>query len=153
MAHSLISYIIAVWGSSSATLLKDLQIAQNKIVRNLFAHHVNYNHTIDIYKSLNILDVSKTYKLELGKIMFAALHDDKYSGLRKSLLELNWRHNYNTRRIDIYRLPYCRVNVNYNSPIFRAVRFWNSLPLNIRNRISMPAFTYNLKMYLLDKQT
>ena len=150
MAYSLISYVIVVWGGSSLTLVDDLQVAQNKIVRNLFADKVEHHHTSDLYKALGLLNVSQIYKLELGKLMFNALFNNKFSGLKQNLLELNWSHNYNTRRIDVYRLPFCRVRVNSNAPIFKAVHFWNGLPLNVRNRPSLATFTHCLKQHLLN---
>ena len=152
MAYSIISYVIVVWGGSSISLINDLQVAQNKIVRNLFANRVQHNgHTSDLYKVLGLLNVSQIYELELGKLMFNALYNNKFYGLQQNLLQLNWSHNYNTRRINIYRLPFCRVRVNTNAPLFKAVHLWNSLPLNVRNKSSLSTFAFSLKHYLLDR--
>ena len=152
MALSLITYLIPVWGGASNTLISDLQITQNKIVRNLFGNKINWTHTTDIFRALKILKITSVYKLELGKLVYNILYMNRYSKLAASLSELSWTHNYNTRKINIYQLPFARVQVDRASTLFSAVNLWNGLPLSVRSCKSLYSFASNLKKYLLETQ-
>ena len=149
MAYSILSYIIPVWGSASDTYINELQITQNKIVRNLFGNKVQWSHTADLYDSLKILKVANIYKLELGKLVFKVLYMNRYPSLASAISDLSWSHNYNTRKINMYQLPFARVEVDRASTLFAAVNFWNSLPIQIKSCKSLQSFSFNLKKYLL----
>lgn len=149
MFHSLISYIIVVWGGSSKSALNDLQISQNKIVRNLFANKINHSHTSDIYRELKLLNINEIYKLELGKLIFNVLYCNKYKELKAVLDDLSWNHNFNTRKINVYRLPYARTCVDHGAALFASVSNWNHLPLTIRNSESISTFKSKLKKFLV----
>ena len=132
MFFSILSYCIAIWGGSSKTSINDLQITQNKIVRILFGDKIIHRHTSDLYKSLQLLNVSQIYKLELGKIMFNIVNNNKYTRLKSELNKLQWSHNFNTRKINVYRLPSVRTTVDQRAVLFSSVSAWNQLHFDIR---------------------
>ena len=148
MAASLLSYVAVAWGGCAATVLNNLQVAQNKIVRNLFSNLIPNVHTFDIYTSLSLPRVEDIYKIELGKLMFNVLNNPSYINMKTALSNLQWTHNFNTRKINSYRLPYARVNVNQSNTLFAAVSLWNSLPLTVRSSKSINSFKLNYKRYL-----
>ena len=133
MFFSHISYISAVWGGSSKTLLSDLQVTQNKVIRALFANKITHNHTKDIYQNMEILTVNQVYKLHLSKLMYDVLNSNKYSALFNALNALKWNHHFNTRKINTYRLPRTRTCIDHSAVLFAAVSNWNSLPLEVRS--------------------
>ena len=136
MAHSIISYLIVIWGGSKGSYLKELQIAHNRVVRNLFGNN-NFNNyrqrTSKLFLEFDILNIESIYKLELAKLMFRMLYENKFPQLNLTLEQLHWRHNYNTRKIDVYRLPNARLNLDHSSTLFSAIKLWNGLPLSIRS--------------------
>ena len=148
MAQSLISYLIVLWGGCSITGINNLQIAQNKIVRNLFANKIKHDHTADIYSSLELLNVTNIYKLELGKLMYNTLYLAKYPKLKEALNSLRWTHNFNTRKINSYRLPYTRVNSDHKATLFASVHLWNNLPITVKSSKSLASFSRAYKKYL-----
>ena len=79
MAYSVYLYMIPVWGGASGTLIQSVQVSQNKIVRNLFGHRFPELHTAELLKKINLLNISKIYKLELGKLMLFTMPSSKYN--------------------------------------------------------------------------
>ena len=114
----------------------------------MFANKVRHAHTADIYASLNLLNVSNTYKLELSKLMYNTLNHAKYPKLKATLDNLRWTHNFNTRKINTYRLPYTRINSDHNGTLFASVLQWNSLPLAVKSSKSLASFSRALKKHL-----
>ena len=76
--------------------------------------------------------------------MFRMLYENKFSQLKLTLELLHWRHNYNTRKIDMYRLRNARLNLDHSSTLFSAIKLRNGfiklrngLPLSIRSHRSI----------------
>lgn len=151
LAYSHISYIISVWGNSGVTRIGEIQVQQNKIIRNLFQHHFPNLHTDELFARLELLKVSDIYRLELGKVMFKTINSDSYPFLNNMLVDLQWHHNQNTRKTCVYRLPRARILCDYNSFLFQGVKLWNSLPLSVRNSTSIYTFKKSAKFYLLSQ--
>lgn len=149
LAYSHITYLISIWGHSGLTRIEDVQVQQNKIVRNLFRHRSPQLSTSELYARYNLLKIKDIYTLEIGKMMFSALHTNKYPLLKQHLDALHWTHNHNTRKVSIYRLPFARILPDYNSFLFQAVKSWNGFPLHVRNSISLPQLKRELSKHLL----
>ena len=151
LAYSHISYMIAAWGNSGITRIGEVQIQQNKIIRNLFQHHFPNLHTAEIFTRLNLLKVNDIYRLELGKLMFKTINSNSYPFINNILTDLQWQHNQNTRKISVYRLPPTRILCDYNSFVFQGVKLWNSLPLSVRNSTSMYSFKKEAKLHFISE--
>ena len=149
--HSIISYLLLFWGSTYDTYVNRVQILQNKIVRNLFANKIEHHNTNELFLKLHILKVKDVFRRELGISIFKALYLNCYDSITESLAALNWTHNYNTRKINAFRLPQVKTVTHSRHLIFAAVQFWNSLPLEIRAAPSINSFKLKLKNYLLAK--
>ena len=148
MFQSLLTYIIVIWGGSLKTAINTLQISQNKIIRLLFAELIPHRSTSDIFKFLHILNVQNLYKLELGKLMYNTLYHDKYKLLKTQLTNLEWSHNFNTRKINAYRLPYSRTCIDHGAVLFASVAFWNSFPLEAHRSQNRKSFKKCLIKYM-----
>ena len=152
LAHSVISYLLLFWGSTFDSYLDKVQVLQNKIVRNLFSQKVQQNtSTTSLFYNLKILKVKELYLHELGIVMYKAIYFNCYDTLTESLRELNWTHNYNTRKINAYRLPAIKTSNNARHIIFKGVQFWNNLPLELRSSNNFTTFTRLLKDLLLSR--
>ena len=149
LAHSHIIYLISVWGHSGTTRLNEVQIQQNKIIRNLFKHRFPLLSTSELFVRCNLLKIKDIYTLELGKLMFLTLNTVKYPLLNQHLDSLQWTHNYNSRKINVYRLPFARIRPDYNSFLFQAVKTWNDFPIQVRNTTSLYQFKTELSRCLL----
>ena len=149
--HSIISYLLLFWGSSFNIHLKRVQVVQNRVIRNLFARKIVHANTTDLFHKVNILKVKDLYYKELGISFYKALHLHHYDSIMNSLNALNWTHNYNTRKINYFRLPKSRYSAHSRHLLFVGVQFWNSLPLNLRAAQSLSTFKKLLHKHLLDK--
>jgi hypothetical protein len=149
LAHSHIIYMISLWGSSAQTRLAEIQVQQNKIIRNLFRHRFPDLSTTMLFKKVGLLSVTETYKYELGKLMFQSINTNKYPIINEALNNLSWNHNFNTRKIDTYRLPRARVLPDYNGFLFQGVKLWNEFPIDIRSSNTLLEYkTAALKHFL-----
>ena len=152
LVHSLLLYMITFWGSNTETNLNKIQSQQNRIVYNLFSRKIEYNHLSDIYKQCKILSVRNLYKLEIGKICFRALFTDRYSNLSQYFYSHNWTHSYNTRMIYQYRTPRVKTVRESRNIVNKCITIWNSIPLNIKNSVSLLSFKKRYSYHLLSRQ-
>ena len=150
MVHSILTYGILNWGSAPVTAIKSVQISQNKIVRTLFGHYFREGHTIDIYRKLEIMKINELYKYQLGQLVYKSLYTEgKYEQLQNQLLNQQFTHNYNTRNVNDFRIPRNRVRADHTGPLCKAITFWNTLPMIVRNSQSLFIFKNRLKSKLL----
>ena len=82
--------------------------------------------------------------------MYDALNCNKYSTFHNALNDLKWNHNFNTRKINVYRLPRARTCVDHGAAFFAAISNWNSLPLSVRSCTSASTFKSAVKHYILN---
>ena len=149
--HSIISYLLLFWGSSLSSCLNRVQILQNRIVCNLFGSKIPHTSTTDLFHRVNILKVKDLYFKELGTSFYKVLYLNQHDTITESLNGLNWSHHYNTRKINYFRLPCIKSTAQSRHLLFRGVRFWNSLPLELRVAPSLNTFKKMLQKYLIDK--
>ena len=149
LAQSILSYLLLFWGSTFDSYLENVQVLQNKIIRNLFSQKIVHTNTTDLYYQLNILKIKELFLQELGISMYKAIYLNQYNTLTESMRNLQWSHNYNTRKINAYRLPTVRSSKNARHIIFKGVQYWNSLPLKLRASKSLSKFKRDLKSELL----
>jgi hypothetical protein len=140
--------MIVIWGGSSSCFVDSIQIAQNKIIRNLFGHKFPFFNTDMLYNHMGFLKVQEIYYLELGKLMHSSLHLEKCKKFKALIDALNWQHNWATRRINEYRLPQARVNVNRNGVLFSGISLWNQLPTDVKNSETTVRFKKNMEKFL-----
>ena len=149
LVHSKLTYGIIFWGVTFQSDISAIQICQNKIIRNLFQDKIDCNSTIELYYQLGIFKVKDLFCLEACKIIYKALHMNKFIPLRDMLNRLNWRHDYETRRIAAFRLPNVRSTRDKHDFLFRSVSCWNALTIEIRDSSSLYSFVKILKEHLL----
>ena len=152
LARLVISYLLLFWGLMFGSYFDKVQVLQNKIVHNLFSQKLQQNtSTTSLFYNLKILKVKELYLHELGIVMYKAIYFNCYDALRDTLRELNWTHNYNTHKINAYRLPAIKTSNNARHIIFKREQFWNNLPLELRSSNNFTTFTCLLKDFLLSR--
>ena len=58
-------------------------------------------------------------------------------------------HSYYTRQNNQLNLPQCRTSAAQCAFLFRASKYWNSLPNNIRNSASIEVFKRSTKLEII----
>ena len=143
LVKSHLNYLIEIWGCASKSTLKDLQIAQNKIIKTLF----NYNYltpTSQLYRETKLMSVGQLYAfntcLLIRKIIDGAVHSQL--NFTRKITKRSERHP-NQLCTQQPRTQYGRRNIRYEG-----VQLYNALPIDIRNASSLAIFKARLKLHL-----
>ena len=95
-----LKYGIVAWGNTNKTILHKLQVAQNKIIRN-----INFKSISDCikmntyYSSTSLLKVNDIYLLELAKFMYLYDHNRLPENFNNYFKSAKNHHSYTTRSI------------------------------------------------------
>ena len=133
-------YCNLVWGSTYVTHLEPLFKLQKKAVR--LIHNSDYlSHTNNLFLNSKLLKLEDIYNYQLGIFMF------------KNEISVNFerQHSYNTRNRNELLPQFNRLSLGQHSVFYRGPKFWNEIPIRIKNCTSIQAFKYHLKLYLLSK--
>ena len=75
LIYSRIQYGIVTWGTANQTLMHELNVKLNNIIRTI-TYSSKYCPVTSLYKTLNFLKLDDIYRLELAKFMYQ-LHNKK----------------------------------------------------------------------------
>ena len=137
-----------IWGCTYGTNLEKLKVLQKRIIRIITKSKFDA-HTEPIFKQNKLLDINNIFKLQAGLFMFS-LHNRVLSKQFQSLFQTNSSiHSYQTRQAKHYRIPYIRTNIRKFTIVYHGPKFWNSLPIQLKQNSSHNSFKINLKKHLL----
>jgi hypothetical protein len=137
---------LIIWGGAAVTNLNIVQIAQNKIVRTINKDVTKS--TSDMYRDFDLLKMSDLYKFRVLLFMYDWIRLGNYNFLDNIENEINFLHNHDTRSMNEYRLPLPRLNVHKQSVIYKGIKYWNSLPNNLKQIQTKDTFKKNVLTYL-----
>ena len=147
MVHShLVQHLIS-WGGANTTNLYPLRVAINKVIRNLFPSNLSTN---DRYKILGIPNLSQLYNLKLAETMYKIIILRNSPLLTDIINEIQWAHNYNTRRMTEFRLPMIYTQTNKIFFLSNAIKLWSRLPNHLKLSSTISCFKRNCKSHLLE---
>ena len=146
--HSHLSLHILSWAGTFPSYIKPVNIALNKIVRNIHYNTNNpYVNTNQCYNDLNLLTTDQLYKLKLGEFIFRVVKGD--SPIPQDFVsELQWSHNHNTRRVEPLRNPHVDSAFETRTFTYNMIKLWNKLKIfkEIESYNSLPCFKKALKI-------
>ena len=149
LIESHLTYGLSVWGGAYASYLKPLYVLQKKSIRVICNKPYNYP-TADLFKELKILNLSKLYKLNLGKLMFRYIIKEVPCCLN-NLFIMNYDiHKYSTRQNRSAHFPVCRCTPYRQSFLFNAPKLWIQLDNNLTNCRSLSQFKCRFKKFLIN---
>jgi hypothetical protein len=137
---------LVIWGGAAASNLNIVQVAQNKIIRTI--NRDDNKNTNEKYHELDFLKVPALYKMRVLLFMYNWIRNDNYHFLNCIRNEINFEHNHNTRAENEFRLPFPRLNVNKQSVVYNGIKFWNELPVNLRQIQTIGGFKKSVLTYL-----
>ena len=149
MIYPYLFYCNIVWASTYKSNLHRIEILQKRVIRIL--NGATYDaHTDPIFKELKILKFAQIHFLQLGLFMFSynrSILPRKF----ENMFTLNYQvHSYNTRSLNKFRLPLCRLNIRKFSIQFQGPKYYNSLSPELLNCFSIHSFKAKLKFYLIN---
>ena len=131
--NSHLQYGILCWGSTSSTNLHQLQVLQNRAIRNMmkaprFFRLDNY------FLNLRLLKVENLYDLEIAKFMHAHHNDQLPECFTSFFRESGTNHNHHTRSVAniSYEPVLCRTARGQRSIRFYGPKIWNDISLSIK---------------------
>ena len=104
LIYSRIQYGIVTWGTANKTLMQELNVKLNNIVRTI-TYSSKYCLVTSLYKTLNFLKLDDIYLLKLAKFMYQ-LHRKKFkTALNDCFVDIRKIQSHNTRTKDnlVYR--------------------------------------------------
>ena len=157
LVHSYLRYGLLTWGSASSSVLKPLNVLNNKVLRILTFAPLGRLDTSLIYDHLKILNLEKNYLLEAGKFIFKAKND--ILPLKSIATHFNrtpnTTHGHFTRSTRAHNLlP--NVPIHFLSSYaqkslqLKSEQIWSTFPLDIKQAESFSIFKIRLKNYLLN---
>ena len=96
---------ILSWGGSFPSYLKPLNISCNKIIRSIhYTTNNDYIDTINCYKNLKIPNLNQLFNMKLADLMYRTITGESPIQ-RDFLVDVNWTHDYPTRRGNQLKFP------------------------------------------------
>ena len=145
-----LDYCPVVWSNAAKRDLHKLQIAQNKAARLALKCNIRSNIRL-IHQNLSWLLVEQRLTASLAVFFRNICLNKKPKCLYKNIHYTSNRHQYNTRHVAKGRFTALkpRTNAMKNTVMYRAMTFWNSLPVCITSINSKRHFKNRLKHFLI----
>ena len=139
MVYSRITYGIILYGACASTLLKKVQIIQNKLLKVLFKLPYRTESTV-IHRNLEILKVRDIYKHQILKFVYQSINKISIVQFHDYYTMNNIVHHINTRQQ--YQLHRSNVKTKYGEHALKnyGVVLWNNLTTDIQRSQSLSTF-------------
>lgn len=148
LINSSIQYGIEIYANTNATSLDDLKVLNNRILRILQFRNIRTRITL-LYSTFNTLPIHLLHKYKLCLLVFNFLNNkDVLPASFKDYFKTNLNvHSHFTRtqsdlHVERFSNSYGRRALHYHVAII-----WNSLPVSIKQLISVPSFKKELRLY------
>ena len=116
-----INYAAEVWADTSAMYLSTVVKLQKKAIR-IMNYSQRLEHTRPLFTKFNILRLEEIHIYKVALIMFKVYHKDTpmvFSSLFTKNCDI---HNYETRQLNQFHVPFARTNYMLRSISFKGVR-------------------------------
>lgn len=138
LCHAHISYAIIAWGHAADC--ERIFRLQRKAVRILDG--LNFREDCkNSFAKLEILTLPSVYILE--NLLYIKKNCEIYETYQNV-------HNHDTRGKENLVVKYCRLKRGQNGPNYWAIKFFNKLPISIRN-LPLNIFKHRMKLFLIKK--
>ena len=150
LAASYLRYGIPAWGGTTATSLKKLQSAQNKIIRYM-TNSPPMTNVSDKYHDLRIMNINELYFFEVAKFMHSVHHGYSPLAFQEYFLTIDHSYNTRTRHNVSYQIPLVRTERGKRSIRYRGIQVWAKVPDELKS-LEPKQFNKQLKDYVLSTQ-
>ena len=151
LSLSHLDYCSPVWSSAPKSILRKLQIAQNRAAR-LVLHCPMRTNTDSMHHKLSWLPVEKRLALSTATFFSNSIYSTKPEFLYSQITRCRDVHSHFTRTAGDGQimLPHPKSNALKKTVIYRAITHWNSCPLHIRQSSNKSTFKYHLRIHYLN---
>lgn len=147
--HSHLSYLVSIWGYTDSSILRQLQVMQNKAIRSLFWQEY-HSEAINTQGLLNRYGIPNIEQLRLIDSM-TMIYKIKNDLIRNDINLVTFEdvHSYNTRNKSNFVIPRTRLNILYNSIFAKGLSQYNMLPTEIKNADNLQNFKKLLRTLVI----
>jgi len=146
LVASYLRYVLPAWGGATATSLKRLQCAQNKIIRFL-THSPPMTNVSNKYHELRIMNINQLYFYEVAKFMHSVYYEYSPQVFHNYFHEIHHNYDTRTRRANTYQLPQIRTEKGKRSLKYQGIHVWAEVP-DVYKMLEPKQFSYHLKNYI-----
>ena len=143
------TYCIHVWGKTFSTYLDPIIKVQKRIIR-IITHSKYDEHTLPLFKQLNILTVNDIYDFSIATFMYKFANKELPDIFNDMFTKNRVVHDYSTRQADEFRVPIWNVETKKRSLGVQGAMIWNNTPDNVKESCSLNTFKYKLKKHLIE---
>lgn len=147
--HSRLSYLMSIWGYTSAAHLRQLQVLQNKAVRSLFwqEYHTEGVNTQGLLRRYGIPNIEQLRLIDSMTMIYKIKNNLIKNNM--NLVTFEDVHGYNTRNKSNFVIPRTRLNILYNSIFAKGLSQFNLLPTEIKDAENLQTFKRLLKTLVI----
>lgn len=145
LCYPYMMYCVSVWGCTWPSFLKEVIVAQKRIIR-IMCHKGKYDHTEELIKKLHLLYFPSVQKYFLLLAIFKSLHRNNENS--EGSVFSRTAHDHGTRSSPTSLVcPVVRTTLCLNSVLCAGPRLWNSLPPTIRSATTINLFKKQIKLF------
>ena len=147
-----LQYCTLVWANSHVTNIRKLQLLQKKPIRIITSSHY-IAHTDPLFSTTKLFKLDDLYKYQLGIFMHKVTRCQLPQNMSSMLLRTDsiGLHSHQLRNQNAYYCQQIRTNTRKSTINFYGPKFWNTLPANLRQLVSIHQFKKKFKSLLLTK--
>ena len=149
-SHLQYRYCTLLWANSHVTNRRKLQLLQKKAIRIITSSHY-IAHTDPLFSTTKLLKLDDLYKYQLGIFMHKVTHFQLPQNMSSMFLRTDNIHSHQLRNQNAYYIQQIRTNTGKSKINFSGSKFWNTLPANLRQLVSIHQFKKKFKALLLTK--
>ena len=135
-----ICYCSIIWGFTYECYINPIFLAQKRIIRLIHGKSF-YHHTNELFAESKILKFKEVMEYRILIYMF----------INQDLFTTVGSHGYSTRSSINLRQTFRRTVITQRSPSYLGPKFWNDIPITLRNSRNVNIFKYRVKSFLLDR--
>ena len=145
-----LQYSTLLWANSHVTNVRKLKLLQKKAIRIITSSHY-IAHTDPLFARTKLLKLVDLYKYQLGIFMHKVTHCQLPQNISLMFLRTDNIHSHQLRNKNAYYIQQIRTNTRKATIHFSGPKFWNTLPANLRQLVSIHQFKKKFKALLVTK--
>ena len=123
----------SLWGTANKTVLQELNVKLNNIVRSI-TYSSKYCSVTCLHKLLNFFKLDDIYRLELAKFMYQLHHKKFKTALNDCFVDITNIHSHNTRTKQnlVYFKPRVQTSTGKKFLTYRGIDLWRKIKPEVK---------------------
>jgi len=144
--YSNMTYAIIVWGNASVMAVGRIESIQRRVVGLLDRYRV----AADSFDTFRLLKYSCVYSY-FCVLKIHRIFNNNHLYFLEKIISVQVSHGYRTRNSDARVLTnvYCRTACSQRGFLYQAVKYWNELPVSLRDIVDVRKFKSSVKLHYL----